>query len=93
MLDNEQVKNRISSFAGERIYYLICAHTEIATPIELVSYNGYAFYKWTAFDRQENIGITLLYNVATDNLQILIDKNGEFEIYKEDANEYSPFNE
>ncbi|WP_288735249.1 hypothetical protein [uncultured Phocaeicola sp.] len=89
LTENESIKKRISQFAGERIYHLICAHEEKVTPIEQKNYGGNAFYKWTAFDDQASI--TVLYNVATDHLQILIQGNDGIQFFAEDPNEYSPF--
>lgn len=88
-IENELVKQRINKFAGTRIYHSICAHAEKITAIEQKNYNGNAFYEWSAFDNQATI--TILYNVATNHLQILIEENGAIQLYFENPNEYSPF--
>jgi hypothetical protein len=89
LIENELIKQRICKFAGDKIYHLICAHIEKVTPIEQKNYNGNAFYKWFAFDNQAMI--TILYNVATDHLQILIEEDEGIQFYSEGSNEYSPF--
>lgn len=95
LIENELIKQRICRFAGDRIYHLICAHVGKVGPIERKNYNGNAFYEWSAFDNEASI--TILYNVATDHLQILIkeeDKGIQYkgsQFYSDGPNDYSPF--
>lgn len=89
LIENELIKKRICNFAGDKVYHLICAHVEKVTPIEQKNYNSNAFYEWFTFDDQASI--TILYNVATDHLQILIEEDEGIRFYSEDPNEYSPF--